>query len=164
MKHKHLEPSLPLDACIPGVSHPPVETAATILETRLEAAGRRVAAYLRHLPLPERSRHDLALKTLTALAEDPGNSPSQAEARAMTILREFLCEQPIPLFVVPGPPLQRVHMKPEEMDRRPWVRMSFRLGRPLWNMTASFFNSRLIDILLYALLLAGLYFLDAGLP
>lgn len=164
MKNKHLEPPLPLDACMPGGHHPPVETAATILEARLEAAGRRVAAYLRHLPLPERSRHELALKTLTTLAEDPGNSPSQAEARAMTILRELLSEQPIPLFVVPGPPLQRVHMKPEEMDRRPWVRMSLRLGRPLWNMTASFFNSRLIDILLYALLLAGLYVLDAGLP
>ncbi|ACU88716.1 hypothetical protein [Desulfomicrobium baculatum] len=163
MKNKTTEPPLPYDACNSGVFRPPVETAATILETRLEAAGRRIAAYLRHLPLPEKSRHELALMTLTALAEDPGNNPSQAEARAMTILRELLAEQPIPLFVVPGPPLQRMHMKPEEMDRRPWVRVFLRLGRPLWSMTAYFFNTRLIDIFQYALLLAGLYILDATL-
>lgn len=163
MKNNKPEPPLPHDACIPGLYSPPVETAATILETRLEAAGRRVAAYLRHLPLPERSRHELALKTLTTLAADPGNNPSQAEARAMTILRELLAEQPVPLFVVPGPPVQRTHMKPEEMDRRPWVRVFLRLGRPLWNMTAYFFNSRLIDMLTYALLIAGLHVLDASL-
>jgi hypothetical protein len=163
MKNKPLEPPLPHDAWTSGVFRPPVETAATILETRLEAAGRRIAAYLRHLPLPEKSRHELALKTLTALAEDPGNNPAQAEARAMGILRELLVEQPIPLFVVPGPPLQRMHMKPEEMDRRPWVRVFLRLGRPLWNMTAYFFNTRLIDIFMYALLLAGLNILDATL-
>ncbi len=161
MKNKPLEPPLPYDAWISGVCHPPIQTAATILEARLEAAGRRIAAYLRHLPLPEKSRHELALKTLTVLAEDPGNNPSQAEARAMTILRELLAEQPVPLFVVPGPSLQRMHMKPEEMDRRPWVRVFLRLGRPLWSMTAYFFNTRLIDILLYALLLAGLFVLDA---
>lgn len=145
-----------------GFCRPPVETAATILEARLEAAGRRIAAYLRHLPLPERSRHELALKTLTELANDPGINPSQAEARAMTILRGFLAEQPAGLFVVPGPSLARLHMKPEEMDRRPWVRVYLRVWRPLWNMSAHFFNTCLIDFLLYLLLLAGLHLLGSA--
>ncbi len=164
MKNTHPEPTLPSVPGISGGYHPPVETAASILEARLEAAGRRVAAYLRHLPLPERSRHDLALKTLTQLAADPGNNPSQAEGRAMAILRELLAEQPIPIFVVPGPTLRRVHMKPEEMDRRPWVRALLRVWLPMWSMTACFFNTRLIDFFLYALLLAGLFCLDLKLP
>jgi hypothetical protein len=162
MKSKHMASPLPHDANIPGASRPPVETVATIREARLEAAGRRIAAYLRHLPLPERIRHELALKTLTQLAENPGINPSQAEAKAMRILRELLAVQPIPLFVVPGPPLQRQHMKPEEMDRRPWVRVYLRAWRPLRNMTACFCNTHLLDIFLYALLLAGLYILDAN--
>ena len=136
---------------------PPVETPATILEARMEAAGRRIATYLRHLPLPERSRHELALKTLTQLADDPGDNPGQAEARGMKILRELLAEQTIPLYVVPAPALKRGHMRPEEMDRRPWVRVFTRVWQPLWIMSASFFNTCLIDFLLYLLILAGLY-------
>lgn len=158
MKNTHQEPIQPFPPGIAG--EPPVETAATILEARLELAGRRIAAYLRHLPLPERVRHELALKTLTQLADDPGNNPSQAESRAMAILRDLLAGQPIPLSVVPGPPLRRLHMKPEEMDRRPWVRAWMHIWRPLWSMTAYFFNTRLIDFFLYALLLAGLSCLD----
>jgi len=164
MKNSPPEPTLPPIPGISGGYHPPVETAASILEARLESAGRRIAAYLRHLPLPERSRHDLALKTLTQLAADPGDNPSQAEGRAMAILRVLLAEQPIPLFVVPGPPLRRVHMKPEEMDRRPWVRAWLHVWHPVWSMTAYFFNTRLIDFFLYALLLAGLFCLDLKLP
>jgi len=161
---RNTEQALPAPSDVSGQYHPPVETAATILEARLELAGRRIAAYLRHLPLPERSRHELALKTLTRLAEDPGINPSQAEGRAMVILRELLEEQTVALFAVPGPPLRRMHMKPEEMDRRPWVRTCLRIWQPLWSMTAFFFNTRLIDFLLYALLLAGLYCLDLKLP
>lgn len=162
MKSKPMDTTSPLDSGISALYQPPVETAATILEARMEAAGRRIAAYLRHLPLPERSRHELALATLTELARDPGNNPSQAEARAMTILRGFLAEQPVPLFVVPGPQFKRGHMKPEEMDRRPWVRIYLRAWRPLWNMSAHFFNTCLIDFLLYALLLGGLYLLGSS--
>lgn len=162
MKSKPMDKTSPYGSGISGVYQPPVETAASVLEARLEAAGRRIAAYLRHLPLPERSRHELALATLTELANDPGNNPAQAEARAMTILRALLAEQPIPLFVVPGPPLTRVHMKPEEMNRRPWVKIFLRAWRPLWNMSAHFFNTCLIDFLLYVLLLGGLYLLGSS--
>lgn len=157
-----MDKTSPYGSGISGVYQPPVETAASVLEARLEAAGRRIAAYLRHLPLPERSRHELALATLTELANDPGNNPAQAEARAMTILRDLLAEQPVPLFVVAGPPLTRVHMKPEEMNRRPWVKIFLRAWRPLWNMSAHFFNTCLIDFLLYVLLLGGLYLLGSS--
>jgi hypothetical protein len=162
MKSKLMDKTSPYGSGISGVYQPPVETAASVLEARLEAAGRRIAAYLRHLPLPERSRHELALATLTELANDPGNNPAQAEARAMTILRDLLAEQPVPLFVVPGPPLTRVHMKPEEMNRTPWVKIFLRAWRPLWNMSAHFFNTCLIDFLLYVLLLGGLYLLGSS--
>ena len=143
---------------------PPVETPATILEARLEAAGQRMSVYLRNLPLPERSRHELALAALSELAKDPGDNSAEAETRGMRILRGLLAEQTIPLFTVPGPPLNRSHMKPEEMDRRPWVRVSLLLWQPIRNTAAFFFNTSLIDFLLYALLLAGLYVLGKNWP
>ena len=146
------------------VFRPPVETPAMVLEARMEAAGRRMAVYLRHLPLPERTRHELALAALTELAGDPGDNPVQAEARGMRILRGLLAGQAAAVHAVPGPGLKRHHMSPEEMDRRPWVRAYLRLWRPLWNMTAYFFNTRLIDFLLYALILAGLRVMDMQLP
>lgn len=135
----------------------PVETPALILEQRLELAGRRLATYLRHLPLPERRRHELALEVLSRLTQDPGDNSTQAEARAMNILLELLAENPPALHVLPGPGVLRQHMKPEEMDRRPWVRIFLRLWQPIWIQTAAFSNSCRTDILLYALLLAGLY-------
>ena len=143
---------------------PPVETRAAILEARLEAAGQRMTVYLRNLPLHERSRHELALMALSELAKDPGDNSAEAETRGMRILRGLLAEQTIPLFTVPGPPLKRVHMKPEEMDRRPWVRASLRVWQPIRNTAAFFFNTSLIDFFLYALLLAGLYFLGTNWP
>lgn len=143
---------------------PPVETPAAILEARLEAAGQRMTVYLRNLPLHERSRHELALMALSELAKDPGDNSAEAETRGMRILRGLLAEQTIPLFTVPGPPLKRVHMKPEEMDRRPWVRASLRVWQPIRNTAAFFFNTSLIDFFLYALLLAGLYFLGTNWP
>jgi len=130
----------------------------------MEAAGRRIAAYLRHLPLQERSRHELALAALTELANDPGENPGEAEARSMKILRNMLAEKQLPLFVVPGPALRRTHMRPEEMDRRPWVSAFVQLWHPLWRLTADFFNTSLIDFFLYALLLGGLYVLDFSMP
>jgi hypothetical protein len=145
---------------VPLPLQPPVETPAALLEARMEAAGRRMAAYLRHLPLPERARHELALTALTRLAEDPGDNPLQAEARAMGILRELLAGRPLSVAAIPGPALERQHMKPEEMDRRPWVRTFLRASRPVWNASAAFFNTSLMDILLCALILAGLRLLD----
>ena len=141
----------------PAPQHPPVETPALLLEARMEAAGRRMAAYLRHLPLPERSRHELALNALTKLAEDPGENPLQAGAKGMSILHGLLAGKTLPVAAVPAPPLLRRHMKPEEMDRRPWVRAFLRVSRPVWNASAAFFNS---SLLLCALILAGLHLLD----
>jgi hypothetical protein len=164
MKKTPHEPPAPEGPRTPDLLRPPVETPAMLLETRLESAGKRMAAYLRHLPLPERSRHELALAALTALAEDPGDNAEQAEARGMKILRTLLAGQTPAVRAVPGPPLRRLHMQPEEMDRRPWVRAFLRTWRPLWNMTAFFFNTSLIDFLLYALLLAGLRVMDLQLP
>jgi hypothetical protein len=159
-KTKHS--SFPQDA-LPDLFRPPVETPATILEARLEDAGRRISTYLRHLPVHERKRHELTLEALRRLAEDPGANAAQAEARGMKILRELLDKEPLPLFVVPAPPLTRGHMKPEEMDRRPWVRVLVRVWQPLWSLAATIFNTSLIDFFLYALLLAGLYLLGTGL-
>jgi hypothetical protein len=151
-------PSFPQDG-LPEMFRPPVETPATILEARLEDAGRRISTYLRHLPVHERRRHELTLEALRRLAEDPGVNATEAEARGMKILRELLNTEPQPLFVLPALPVSRVHMKPEEMDRRPWVRVFLRAWQPLWSMMATIFNTSLIDFFLYALLLAGLYLL-----
>ena len=142
----------------------PVETPAVLLEARMEAAGRRVAAYLRHLPIAERSRHELALGTLAKLGENPGDNPAQAEIKAMSILRELLTDRMPTVTALSGPPLARLHMKPEEMDRRPWVRIFLRLWRPAWNASAAILNTSLMDIPLFTLLLAGLYFLDMPRP
>jgi hypothetical protein len=158
LMHDTNHPPKPQDDPSP-MFRPPVETPATILEARLEDAGRRVSTYLRHLPLPERKRHELALATLSRLAENPGANAAQAEARGMRILHELLDKEALSLFVVPAPPLSRSHMKPEEMDRRPWVRVFARLWRPVWSAAATIFNTSLIDFFLYALLLAGLYLL-----
>lgn len=140
----------------------PVETPAAILEARLEAAGRRVSTYLRHMAIPERSRHSLTLTALDLLARDPGENAAQAEAKAIILVRSLLAEQRIPVYAVPGPPLKRSHMKPEVMDRRPWVHVFLRLWRPLWNTAAAILNTSFIDIVLYALLLAGLYALTTS--
>lgn len=142
----------------------PIETPAAVLERRLEAAGRRVALYLRHLAIPERRRHEIALAVLSQLAEDPGDNSVQAEARGMKILYELLARDNVSVYAMPGPTLQRVHMKPEEMDRRPWVHAFLRVWNPFWAMIAAISNTSFIDIVLYALLLAGLYVLGSQLP
>lgn len=140
----------------PGLRHGE-ETSSTDLEARLEAAGRRISAYLRHLPLPERARHELALNALQLLARDPGEDPAQAEAKGMRILYSLLGEREHEIMAVPAMPLSRSHMKPEEMDRRPWVRVMLRIWQPACDFSAQIMNTAYADIVLYALLLAGLY-------
>ncbi len=142
---------------------PHVETPRQILEARMEAAGLRVSAYLRRLPMPETQRHELALATLRRLAENPGENPDQATANGMAILRDLLAEIIVQPQAIPGPGLKRSHMRPEEMDRRPWVRAWMRVWRPLWLGLANILNKSYLDILLYALLLACLYFLAQSL-
>lgn len=136
---------------------PVIDSPTLVLEKRMEAAGQRIAAYLRHFPMMERSRHALALKTLEILALDPGTNPTEAQARGMRILRELLRDEHVTLPVLPGPTLSRSHMKPEEMDRRPWVGIFLRVWRPTWLMSAAFTNMSYLDLLRYAVLLAGLY-------
>lgn len=49
----------------------------------MEAAGRRMAVYLRHLPLPERARHELALSALADPAKDPAKpGPGRSQRHA----------------------------------------------------------------------------------
>lgn len=126
----------------------------------MEAAGQRMAAYLRRLPMAERKRHALVLEVLDELAQNTHKNPTEAQASAMDILRELICnEQPVS-YIQPGPKLIRKHMIPEEMDRRPWVGAFFKLWRPIWIMAANFFNMSYLGLLYYALLLAGLYVLE----
>lgn len=147
----------------PETLPPHVETPRQILEARMEAAGLRVSTYLRHLPMPETRRHELALETLRRLAGNPGENPDQAAANGMDILRELLTDTVVQPVALAGPDLKRSHMRPEEMDRRPWVRAWMRVWRPLWLGLANLLNKSYLDILLYALLLAGLYFLAQSL-
>ena len=148
----HLDPS-----STPGLSRS-IHAAELLLESHLEAAGLRVSTYLRHLPLPETTRHKLTLKTLQLLRTNPGENPDQAAARAMAIVHELLAELSVHPLAMAAPKLCRGHMRPEEMDRRPWVRTWMRLWRPLWISSAHIFNSVYLDIVSYTLLLAGLYF------
>lgn len=133
------------------------QTSRAYLDRRMEMAGRRMAAYLRHLPLPENHRHELALRALRQLAADPGNNPDQSAARGMTILRTLLQDIPMSMLAIDSPGLKRRHMKPEEMDRRPWVRGIMKVWRPIWVGIANLFNSSYLDLIIYALLLGGLY-------
>lgn len=123
----------------------------------MEAAGLRVSAYLRQVPLPESRRHELALEVLRELAVAPGVNPEEASARAMTILYALLVKEKITLAAVFGPALNRSHMCPEEMDRRPWVRVFMRVYRPVWLAFAQMTNGVHLSLLQYALLLGGLY-------
>lgn len=136
---------------------PYIETPRTVLEARLEAAGVRVSTYLRHVPMLESRRHELTLDVLQRLAAQPGENPEQAAANAMRIVRDLLTESVIPPLAIAGLPLRRMHMRPEEMNRRPWVRSFMRIWRPAWLASANLCNRDYLLILFYALLLAGLY-------
>ncbi len=139
------------------------EASSAELEARLESVGRRISMYLRHLPLPERVRHELALETLHLLASDPGDM-TRIEAKGMRILYSRLRERKLDMAAMPAPPLSRSHMKPEEMDRRPWVRAMLRIWCPAYSFSAQIMNTAYADMILYALLLAGLYALGADQP
>ncbi|NLY40023.1 MAG: hypothetical protein GX055_00145 [Desulfovibrionales bacterium] len=136
---------------------PYIETPRTLLEARLEAAGVRVSTYLRHVPMLESRRHEVTLEVLHRLAAQPGENPEQAAANGMRIVRDLLTESVIPPLAIAGPPVRRVHMRPEEMNRRPWVRTFMRIWRPAWLACANLCNRDYLLIIQYALLLAGLY-------
>lgn len=98
-----------------------------------EAAGRRILAYLRLLPMAEERRLELTLEILRDLAPID-QAGEQAPARAMTQLRERLREQetqsaPHAAVHPAQPVLMRGHMVPEEMDRRPWLTQAVRLAQ-----------------------------------
>ncbi len=98
-----------------------------------EAAGRRVLAYLRLLPMTEERRLELALEVLRGLSAGlPADE--RTPARAMSLLRERLRQtgaraEPSREAAPPCLPLLRGHMVPEEMDRRPWLTQAARLAQ-----------------------------------
>ncbi len=96
----------------------------------LEAAGRRVLAYVRLLPMAEERRLGLALEVVRRLPGE-GLAAGTAPARAMAILRGLLADTGCPPVSVapPLPALDRGHMVPEEMDRRPWLTAAVRLAQ-----------------------------------
>ncbi len=126
-------------------------------EVALEAAGRRLAAYLRAVPIPETRRHELALRTLRRLAMELPLPPDAAQARAMELLFDALSRHVLLPEVQPGPMLLRRHMRPEPMDRRPWVRFVQRHGTPVFLLLTWIVYSAWNDLLLLILLLLILH-------
>lgn len=96
----------------------------------LEAAGRRVLAYVRLLPMAEARRLGLALEVVRRLSAEAVGA-DEAPARAMAILRGLLPDGGCPPVSAapPLPALDRGHMVPEEMDRRPWLTAAARLAQ-----------------------------------
>lgn len=125
----------------------------------VEAAGRRVLAYLRLLPMSEERRLELALE----IVRDPALQrveAAHAPARAMAMLRERLREEGGPLastehFEPASPLLARGHMVPEEMDRRPWLSLAVRLaqGHARLSARAPLLGLRMLCAMLVAALL-----------
>jgi hypothetical protein len=132
----------------------------TSSDALLEAAGRRLAAYLRALPIPEIRRHELALRTLRRLSGEQHLCPEAAQARAMEILFDTLERHVALPEVTPGPTLCRRHMRPEPMDRRPWVHFVQKHGTPLVILAAWFANSAWIDAVFLTLITLILHALD----
>jgi membrane glycosyltransferase len=107
-------------------------------ESDLERCGERLLLYLGSLPLSESQRLETAAEILRDLQEHPPAPGTSPEAEAMRRLHLRLGEGPQPLFPAAGPSLVRGHMRPEEMDRRPWWtamnrlfhRLKLRLGLP----------------------------------
>lgn len=133
----------------------------TPAEAALEAAGRRLAAYLRAVPIPETRRHELALRTLRRLAMDLPLDADAAQAQAMELLQESLARHVLLPQVQPGPRLLRRPMRPESMDRRPWVRFVQRHGTPLyllatWTVYSAWSEPLLLAIFLLTLHALGL--------
>lgn len=139
-------------------------SAAQALAQSLEAAGQRMTAYLRHLPMAEQKRHALVLQVLDQLVQEQVQDPLTAKARAMSILRDLVQEKKPILHVQPGPALLRQPMVPEEMDRRPWVGAFFKIWWPIKLTITNFSHLAYLNILNYSLLLTGLYALEKMIP
>ena len=85
----------------------------------LDAAGLRVLAYLRRLPLSEPARLATALDALGTIPPDV-RDPELAERMALNALRDTLdTPRPAP-DLQPTPPLERTSMVPEDMGSRAW--------------------------------------------
>jgi hypothetical protein len=124
----------------------------TTAEAVLEAAGRRLSVYLRALPIPETRRHELALRTLRRLTMELPLPADEAQARAMELLQEILVRHVVLPEVHPGPKLVRRHMRPEPMDRRPWVRFVQRYGTPAYIVAAWALCSVWVDAVFLAII------------
>ncbi|EPR41074.1 glucosyltransferase MdoH [Desulfovibrio sp. X2] len=94
--------------------------ASTCDPAAVDAAGRRLTAYLRRLPLAESRRLEIALTALRRLDAKPGESAEVLTARAVALAQGLI--DPVASLDVPEPcpELRRSHMIPEEMDRRLW--------------------------------------------
>lgn len=88
----------------------------------VEAAGRRLSAYLRRLPLGEERRAELAHSIMHGLAPLPGESAEALTARAVIRAQELLAADVAADLPIPCPPSERGHMVPEQMKRSPWQR------------------------------------------
>jgi hypothetical protein len=147
---QHNVPSRRPDDGCDAASHPVPATT--------EAAGRRVLAYLRLLPMAEERRLELALEVLRGLAASlPADE--RTPARAINLLREHLRrpEARDALSTVVAPtclPMVRGHMVPEEMDRRPWLSQAARLAQGYARLTGrlSVLKPRVILPMLFAVL------------
>lgn len=124
----------------------------TTAETVLEAAGRRLSTYLRALPIPETRRHELALRTLRRLTMELPLTADEAQARAMELVQEAMERHVILPEVHPGPKLVRRHMRPEPMDRRPWIRFVQRHGTPVYVVATWLFHSAWADAVFLAII------------
>ncbi|MBN1141510.1 MAG: glucans biosynthesis glucosyltransferase MdoH [Deltaproteobacteria bacterium] len=98
----------------------------------LEPAGRRLLLYLRGLPLSEVRRLETAAEIIGDLEEHPPQPGIPPEVEAMQRLREQAGINGAFGFPAAVPPLTRGAMKPEEMDRRPWLNASGRLLQSVW--------------------------------
>ena len=92
-------------------------------------AGDRLMSYLRMLPMKEAQRLEAALNVLKELEASPCKDHGEAVAEAMELLQGRLEGLAGPSPSVPLLPLDRGHMVPEVMDRRPWVTSLGRLVR-----------------------------------
>jgi len=101
-------------------------------EAGLEAAGARLLAYLRHVPMPEPQRLQTALDCLGTIP-DAVRDPGEAERRAMAALFTRLGPPRPDPRLRPTPPLKRTPMAPENMGTRAWRRV---VGRATGTATA----------------------------
>jgi len=85
----------------------------------LDAAGIRLLAYLRRLPLSEPARLETALETLGTIPDD-ARDPGQTERKAMDALFKRLHTPRPDTRQQPTPSLLRTSMVPEFMGARAW--------------------------------------------